>query len=77
VLDPNQTAQLDTLDVLPFLPQTQRPVQLQIIWSAPERVLVLDVALVRLGRERNPATGMQGQERSRHLRDCRTISLKQ
>ena len=73
VLDPNQTAQLDTLGLLPFLAETQRPIQLEISWSAPLRVLTLDVSLVRVVRERDPATGLHGAERSRHLRDCRTI----
>jgi len=76
VLDPNQTAQLDTLGLLPFLPDTQRPIQLEINWSAPERVLTLDVALVRVGRQRDPVTGQQGPERSRHVRECRTIRLR-
>jgi hypothetical protein len=76
VLEPNQTAGLDSADLLPFLPQTQRPIQLEITWSAPERVLILDVALVRIARQRDPVTGQQLQERSRHLRDCRTIGLK-
>lgn len=76
VLEPNQTAHLDTIGVVPFLPDTLRPIQLQISWTAPERVLTLDVAAVRIGRERDPITFQQGPERSRHLGHCRTISLR-
>jgi hypothetical protein len=75
VLDPNQTAQLDTADVLPFLPEDRRPIQLEIVWSAPERVLILDAGHVRVGRGRDPATGAQGQDRTRHSGGCRTIRL--
>lgn len=75
VLDPNQTAQLDSTDVLPFLPQNQRPVQLEIAWSAPERVLILQAGLARIARQRDPVTGEQGQERARHSSSCRTIRL--
>jgi hypothetical protein len=77
VLDPNQSAQLDTLDVpLPFLLQTQRPIQLEIVWSAPERVLTLEVSGSRIGRERDPGTGAQLAERTRGSIGCRTIDLR-
>jgi hypothetical protein len=36
VLEPNQTAQVDSTDVLPFLPENQRPIQLEIVWSGQE-----------------------------------------
>ncbi len=72
VLDANQTASLDTLG-LPFLSDTQRPIQLEIEWSAPEKALTLDVSLVRLSNRRDPATGAILEERGRLLRDCRTI----
>lgn len=74
VLDPNQTAQVESTDVLPFLPENQRPVQLEVVWSAPARVLLLDVVGVRLVRQRDPVTGAQLQERSRDAGSCRTIS---
>ena len=64
-LGPNQTAQLSTLDVLPFLPNSQRPLQLEIRWSAAERVPTLDVTVLRVARQWFPATGQQGPERSR------------
>ena len=76
VLDANQTASLDTVGLLPFLPDTQRPIQLEIDWAAPEKALTLDVALVRVSRQRDSVSGQQQAERGRHLRDCRTISFK-
>jgi hypothetical protein len=75
LLDPNQTAELDSTQVLPFLPQSQRPVQLEVTWSAAQRVLVLDGAVVRVARDRDPVTGAVGAERSRHSGGCRTISV--
>ena len=74
VLDPNQTAQLDSNDVLPFLPESQRPLQLEVVWSAPTRVLTLGVVGVRLVRQRDPVSGAQLQERSRDAGPCRTVS---
>jgi hypothetical protein len=75
VLDPNQIAQLDTVGLLPFLPAMQRPIQLEIAWSAPERVLTLEVSGTRIARQRDPATGAQLAERSRSPSVCRTIDL--
>ena len=77
VLDPNQTAQLDTTDVLRdnFLLQERRPIQVEIVWSAPARVLTLGASATRLVRERNPANGNQGAERSRDANACRTIRI--
>lgn len=77
VLDPNQTAQMDTIGLLPFLPDTQRPIQLEITWSAPERVLTLQASGVRIVRQRDPLTGAQLAERSRDASSCRTIDLRQ
>ena len=76
VLDPNQTAQLDTIGLLPFLPDTQRPIQLEITWSAPERVLTLEVSGTRIARQRDLATGLELAERSRGSVGCRTIDLR-
>ena len=76
VLDPNQTAQLDTLGLMPFLPETQRPIQLEITWSAPERVLTLEVSGSRISRQRDPVTGGLLAERSRGSAGCRTIDLR-
>jgi hypothetical protein len=75
VLDPNQTAELDATQVLPFLPLSQRPVQVEITWSAPQRALTLDGSVTRVGRDRDPATGAVGAERSRSSGGCRTISV--
>lgn len=76
VLGANQTAQLSTPGLLPFLPDTQRPIQLEIDWAAPEKVLTLDVSLVRIARQRDNVSGQHLAERGRHLRDCRTISFR-
>lgn len=76
VLGPNQTANLHSDDVLPFLPGNRRPIQLEIVWSAPTPVLTLEAALVRITRARNPGTGDQGEQRASHLYECRTIKLK-
>jgi hypothetical protein len=76
VLDANQTAQLDTPDLLPFLPETLRPIQLEIVWSASEKVLLLHASQTRIGRQRDAVTGAQLQERSRDSGRCDTISAK-
>ncbi|MBI2990796.1 MAG: hypothetical protein HYY47_01460 [Deltaproteobacteria bacterium] len=77
VLQPNQTAQFDSSAIVPsFLAQTDRPIQLEIRWSAADKVLILDVSLVRLGRQRDAATGAIQVERSRMLRECTSISLR-
>lgn len=76
VLEPNQTAQLNSDDVLPFLPQNQRPIQLEIAWSAPERVLTLEAIGNRISRQRDPATGAQLAERGRDGNSCRTIDTR-
>jgi hypothetical protein len=76
VLEPNQTAQLNSFDVLPFLPQNLRPIQLEIVWSAPERVLTLEAIGVRISRQRDPVTGAQLAERGRDGNRCRTVDLR-
>lgn len=76
VLEPNQTAQLNSDDVVPFLPENRRPIQLEIAWSAPERVLTLEVIGVRISRQRDPATGAQLVERGRDGNSCRTIDIR-
>ena len=75
-LGPNQSVLFNTLDFLPFLPDTNRPLQMEIQWSAARRVVTLDAITVRISRERNPGTGMQLEERGRHAVECSTISLK-
>jgi hypothetical protein len=76
VLGPNQTAQLNSDDVVPFLPENQRPIQLEIVWSAPERVLTLEASGNRVSRQRDPATGAQLAERGRDGNSCRTIDIR-
>ena len=75
-LNPNQTAQFNTNDILPFLAQTDRPIQLEIEWSAHRAALSLDVITVRISRQRDPATGAILAERGRHATECRSILLK-
>ena len=74
-LNPNQSAQFNTNDILPFLAQTDRPIQLEIEWSARRRALGLDVITVRTARQRDPATGAMLAERGRHATGCRSILL--
>jgi hypothetical protein len=81
-LEPNQTAQLRSWDVLGMagLPLNKRPIQMKIDWSAVNgRPLLLETGLVRIARERIvTASGAikLGAERSRHLYECRTIATK-
>jgi len=77
VLDPNQTAQLNSYDVLPFLPENQRPIQLEIVWSAPERVLTLEAIGVRVSRQRDPTTGAQLAERGRDGNKCPSVDVRE
>jgi len=76
VLDPNQTANIDTTNFLPFLPDNLRPIQVEFVWSAAERALLLDVSFIRVSRQRDPQTGQELQERSRSNGACRTISVE-
>ena len=75
-LNPNQTANFFSESILPDLPQTNRPIQLEIEWSSNRAALTLDVSLVRISRQRDPANGNIGAERSRSIRECRSIFLK-
>ena len=75
-LQPNQTALFASQDFLPFLDNPDRPIQLEIQWSAPKKALILDVSLVRTGRTRDPDTGNMLADRSRFLRECTSISLR-
>jgi hypothetical protein len=77
VLEPNQTVAFQTEDLLPaFLDSAHRPIQLEVQWSAPAKVLTLDAITVRLSRARNPTTGQMLEERGRHAVDCRSIMLR-
>ena len=76
VLQPNQTAQLNTEDVVTFQAQNDRPLQMEVQWSAAKAALSLDAITVRISRARNATTGQVGEERGRHAIDCRSIFLK-
>ena len=76
VIGPNQSVLFDSHDLVPYLPVANRPIQLEIVWSAPVRVLTLDAVTVRIVRARNTAGGGLGEERSRHAIDCRSIVLR-
>jgi hypothetical protein len=76
VLDPKQTAELDTDSFLPFIAEALRPLTVVFSWSASERVLTLSVSAIRLVRQRDPATGQQLAERARTGVACRNISLR-
>lgn len=75
-LNPNQSAQYDSFDLLDFLTQVNRPGQFEIEWSAAKAALTLDVVSVRISRARNPTTGAILEERGRHAVECRTIVAK-
>jgi hypothetical protein len=75
-LNPNQSVTYHTQDLLPFLAVTNRPIQLEIEWSAPRRALSLDAITVRIIRQRDAATGAQQAERSRSAVECRSIVLR-
>lgn len=68
-LGPNQSTQLFSFDFVPFLGQANRPIQLEIEWSAPHRVVPLDGAITRVSRGRD-AAGQQTEERGRSALAC-------
>jgi hypothetical protein len=74
LLDPKQSAQLGTDTFLPFLDEPLRPLQTEFTWSAPERVLSLQVSTTRVARQFALPNNM-GQERSREGGRCRNVSL--
>jgi hypothetical protein len=76
VLNPNQTAQFRSNDILPFLQGNARPIQAEIEWSASKDALTLAVGITRLVRRRDPATGAVQEERARSSSPCRSIFLK-
>jgi hypothetical protein len=73
VLGPNQTTELATVPLLPFLPPETRLLQVEFVWSAPTAVPPLEVRVIRIGRERDPSTGAIGADRTRGDFDCRSI----
>lgn len=75
-LDPHQTAHLKVDEMIPFQGKLTRPIQTIINWSSNKKTLTLEMALVRVNADRDPATGEQGRQRGRHLYECRTTELK-
>lgn len=75
-LHPNQTALFDSSTFLANLPQTNRPIQLEIEWSSAGSALTLGVTVAHVSRERDPATGAMGVQRSRSESECRSIFLR-
>jgi len=76
-LGPHQTALLRSQDVLGgALPVTGRPIQVHIDWSAEKKVLLLDAVMIRLSRDRDAASGGLGDERARHLLECRHVRIQ-
>jgi hypothetical protein len=76
VLLANQGTQFLSDEIIPFLSQAQRPVQIEVNWSSPRAALTLDGITVRVSRGRNATTGQQLEERGRHAVECRTISTR-
>jgi hypothetical protein len=75
-LEPHQTAQLRSQDVLSApLGSSQRPIQTLVDWTAEKKVLLLDAVLVRVSRDRDIVTGQLGDERGRHLLECRHVKI--
>ena len=75
VLGPNQSTQLFSYDFVPFLGQNNRPIQLEIEWTAPNRVVPLDAAITRVSRGRD-AAGEQTEERGRSALACINIRAR-
>lgn len=75
-LEPNQTAQILSYDFLPFLAQNDRPIQVEIEWSAPVRGIPLAAASTRISRSRDAVTGQQREERGRDTSACTAIKTR-
>jgi hypothetical protein len=76
VLLPNQTGQLDVTSFLPYLSETQRPMQAEIHWSAAKDALPLSVDLIRLVQQLDPSTQARGAEKTRDSQDCDEVGDK-
>ena len=83
-LDPNQTARLGSSDILSGpLDGNDRPIQAIFTWTADKKILVPEITLVRIVRERfeikdldgNVIGEVLGAERARHLYECRHIVI--
>ena len=73
ILNPRQSTTILTADFLPFLAQTERPIQLLLAWSSANPAMPLDVGASRIVRERDPTTGALGAERARSGGKCDSI----
>ena len=69
VLGPNQSTALFSFDFVPFLAPTNRPMQVEIEWTAPNRVVPLSAAITRVSRGHD-AAGVQTEERGRSSLAC-------
>ena len=77
LLGPKQTGQLGTDSFLPFVNDNlRRPFQMEVSWSAGERVHKPHFSTSRVVRQRNPAEGAQLDERSRDGSECRHMILR-
>ncbi|MGH8640717.1 MAG: hypothetical protein ACRET6_03340 [Burkholderiales bacterium] len=73
ILGPHQSSVLNSENFLPFLPQTDRPLQTFVTWSSMGPALPLGVNLAVVVRQRDPVTGAQLEERTRAGGDCEQI----
>ncbi len=72
-LSPYQSSILSFDAFLPYLAQSDRPIQIFVTWSSPVPVLPLGVNSTIVVRERNPVSGNVMPERSRHSNPCEAI----
>jgi len=75
-LDPNQTAALRIVDMIPRQGRFARPLQTVFNWSADFPTTALDVGNVRTVTSVDPVSGAVGKQRARHFSACRTIHLR-
>lgn len=70
-LQPNQTGQLDVSAFFTeSLAITQRPMQLEVVWSASKNAAPLSMDLIRLVNRMDPVTRAKGSEITRDSQDC-------
>jgi hypothetical protein len=73
ILGPHQSSTLFSENFLPFLAETDRPLQTFVTWSSISPALPLGVNSVVVVRGRDPATGAQLEERARSGGACEQI----
>ena len=75
-LDPFQSAQYQSSDLVGApLAKNRRPIQIHIDWSADARALIPEFVGVRTGRRTDGTNTFE--ERGRHLKECRSVSVEQ